>query len=109
MTLAGTGATASPVTGAAEMSGTIFFKAGTLPSASAAMLTITFAVAFAGIPNVFLSPSPKGSVAIAEATAALSGAGCPWGNSTAAAMSIYSNTIGLASSANYAWNYFIVG
>lgn len=102
----GTGAGTSPsaVTfsaNATDLSGDVLVTTGTLPTAGATVLTVTFNTAYGTAPTVLLSPANA-------ATALLSGVTMVYSTSTTTTFVITAGSTGLVAATAYAWHYHII-
>lgn len=96
----GTGATAT-TTACTDMAGLIRITTGTTPSATSAMITITFGTAYTAAPNVIITAANANSAAITGAMQIF-----PTGNTTNLVLT--SGTVGLTGATIYTWYYQIV-
>lgn len=101
---AGAGAGTSPgtitVTGS-DLAGNISFTTGTLPTAAAAVLTLTFNTAYGAAPHVVLYPANAN-------TALLSGVTMTYVTSTTTTFVINAGSTGLTASTAYSWEYHAI-
>jgi len=108
MLTAGSGAGTTPTVSVSgtDTNGVITVTTGTIPSASATVVELTFATAFAASPKSVHLTAANGS------TAALSGAGAVWAdvrNLSANGFSLNVGTAALAASTTYEWYYRVLG
>lgn len=105
---AGSGAGTTPTVSVSgtDNNGVITVTTGTTPGASATVVTLNFATAFAATPkSVFLTPANSNA-------AALAGAGAVWadaGNRSANGFTLSVGAAALAVSTTYKWYYRILG
>jgi Protein of unknown function (DUF1565) len=106
--VAGAGAGGTPGTptlsaGSTDISGNVSITTGTLPSASAVVITVTFnKAAFTNAPFVELTPANA-------ATALLSGATMVYLSATTGTFVINAGATGLVAATAYSWNYHVMG
>jgi hypothetical protein len=101
---AGSGAGTSPtvsLSNATDMSGLINVTTGTIPTASAAVVTVTFNTAYGQAPNVIIYPANA-------ATALLSGVSMVYATSTTTTFVITAGTSGLTAATDYKWFYHVI-
>lgn len=102
----GTGAGTSPSavtfsTNATDLSGDVLVTTGTLPTAGATVLTVTFNTAYGTAPIVLLSPANA-------ATALLSGVTMVYTTSTTTTYVITAGSTGLIAATTYSWHYHVI-
>ncbi|CAB4152622.1 hypothetical protein UFOVP606_19 [uncultured Caudovirales phage] len=100
----GAGTTPSAVTfstNANDIAGQVLVTTGTLPTAAATILTVTFNTAYGTAPIVMLSPANA-------ATALLSGITMVYTTSTTTTFIITAGSTGLVAATAYVWNYHVI-
>jgi len=100
----GAGTTPSAVTfstNATDLSGDVLVTTGTLPTAGAIVLTVTFNTAYSTAPIVLLSPANA-------ATALLSGVTMVYTSSGTSTFIITAGSTGLVAATAYAWHYHVI-
>lgn len=101
---AGAGAGTSPTVSLTNPNDSAFalnVTTGSSPSASANIAVVTFATAYATAPHVVFSPGNA-------AAATLSGTSSVWATASTTAVTLHSNTTGLAGSTSYVWQVVVV-
>jgi hypothetical protein len=103
---AGAGTTPTVSVSGTDTNGVITVTTGTTPGASATVVTLNFAMAFAATPkSVFLTPANSGA-------AALSGAEAVWADAGILSVNGFTLNVGtaaLAASTTYKWYYRVLG